>query len=170
MRYKKPERGWIENGVGYIPLSRAMVAIVDPEWVPELEKHNWHAARGGHPDSPYYAATRNKGGKGRILMHRYIFGTTEALVDHINHDTLDNRRANLRAATVAQNGQNTRTPKNNKTGYKGVSWDKENNKFLVVIRHNGKHMHVGRRNTAEAAYALYCETAQRLHGEFACLK
>jgi len=172
MRYRTPTKGYIEDGIGFIPLSRGMVATVDADLLPDLEQHNWHACKGGNGSSSFYAWRRVKGGQGRVAMHRYVLGVSGSgvVVDHINHDTLDNRRSNLRVATPAQNGQNCRISVANKSGYKGVCWDSTNQKYLAVIRHNGKHIHLGRRATAEEAYKLYREAATRLHGEFACEK
>lgn len=172
MAHKTPHKGWIDGGIGYIPLTRGLIAIVDPAMVSDLEQHNWYAGKGGNRLGGYYAYRRVKGSVGRVAMHRYVFGMTDSslVVDHINHNTLDNRRSNLRQATAAQNSQNVPMRSSNSTGYKGVSWDKTNHTYLVHIRHNGKQIHLGRRKSLEEAHALYCEGANRLHGEFACVK
>jgi hypothetical protein len=89
--------------------------------------------------------------------------------DHINGDGLDNRKINLRICTPSQNLMNRGVPINNKTGHKGVSYDKRVNKFKVQIRLNKKNITVGyfyNINDAARAYNAY---AVKYYGEFAQL-
>lgn len=88
-------------------------------------------------------------------------------IDHVNGDTSDNRMANLRIATQTQNMWNTRPTKNCKSKLKGVHFCKTTNRWRSKIRLDGKHIHLGRFDTEEAAHAAYCEAAKRYHGEFA---
>jgi len=75
----------------------------------------------------------------------------------------------LRLATHAENMRNQKTPKNNTSGFKGVSWNKQKKKWRAGIRANGKTVNLGDYATPEAAYAAYCEAAKQFHGEFANL-
>jgi hypothetical protein len=105
-------------------------------------------------------------------MHRIILNAPPHLVvDHINHNGLDNRKANLRLCTVAQNNQNTRPHANpNKLSkYKGVSLDKNRNLYIALIHRNKKNYYLGRfKNETDAAKA-YDKKAAELFGEFAYL-
>lgn len=81
---------------------------------------------------------RLKFGNGE-MMHRYIMNCPkEKVVDHINHNSLDNRKENLRICTQAENQKNRKLSKNNKTGYSGIRLDKRYNSYLVEI---GKDKH-----------------------------
>lgn len=89
-----------------------------------------------------------------------------ALVDHKNGNGLDNKWANLRAATHGQNNSNRKKTKANTTGYKGVSLDKQG--FIrASITYNKKTYYLGRYDTMKEAHAAYSEAAIALHGEFA---
>ena len=89
-----------------IPLTRGLHTTVDADDYERLARHRWHAVprSNGHG---FYAA-RSAGSGGRIWMHREIAAPPSARikVDHRNGDGLDNRRANLRAATSQQNNWN----------------------------------------------------------------
>lgn len=108
----------------------------------------------------------------RILAHRLAWALhygewPSSSIDHINCDRHDNRIANLRLATVAENNRNRPKQSNNTTGYKGVSFHKGTNRFEAKIMADKKRYRLGYFDTAEAAFAAYCEAAQRLHGEHA---
>lgn len=103
-------------------------------------------------------------------MHNFILGTPEGMRgDHLNGDTLDNTRKNLRIATHAQNMANCKAKSHNKSGYKGVTRVKKNTltpTWQANIRVNGKDVYLGQARTPEGAYALY-QAGYRVHyGEF----
>lgn len=87
-------------------------------------------------------------------------------IDHVNGDTADNRIANLREATNAENIRNRGATKISTSGFKGVY---RNGKFgwMGKIEVDYKQIYLGTYPTKEAAYAAYCEAAIRLNGEFA---
>lgn len=88
-------------------------------------------------------------------------------IDHINGVRDDNRWSNLRLATPAQNAQNCGKRAENKSGFKGVSWDKTAEKWVAQISINGKSKRIGRFKTPEEAHAAYVAAAKALYGEFA---
>ena len=88
-------------------------------------------------------------------------------MDHKDHDTLNNRRENLRIATHAQNLWNTKILANNTSGFKGVSFFKPRGTWRSRIMLNGKQNLIGYFDSPEEAGAAYVEAAKRLHGEFA---
>jgi hypothetical protein len=89
------------------------------------------------------------------------------IVDHISGDPLDNRRANLRIATVAQNVRNRAKHANGRHPYKGVKASKGAFEAWVTCEYV-KH-YAGRYATVEEAARGYDRAAKRLHGDFARL-
>ena len=86
-------------------------------------------------------------------------------VDHINGDRDDNRFANLRLVSSAENAWNSSIRSHNTSGYKGVSWHKGKQRWIATITVNGKQRQVGQFLTKEEAYRCYCDEAERVHGE-----
>jgi len=100
-------------------------------------------------------------------LHRLIADCPEGMmVDHINGNTLDNRRSNLRVCTHAENMRNRKIHKNNKSGFKGVYLDRITGKWKAQIRNNRKRFYLGSYETPEEASKAYLDAAERLHGEF----
>ena len=148
-----------------IPLTRGFVAIVDDEDA-DLAALKWYAQR--HRRTVY--ASRGSSGS-RMRLHRAIGDRIglEGLVDHINGDGLDNRRANLRSATNSQNLANRPRQVNNTSGFKGVSWDKRTHRWYVRAKLKGKEHFIGRfRDPVDAAKA-YDRKVTELFGGFAYL-
>ena len=104
-------------------------------------------------------------------MHREVLHVPEGLfVDHINHNGCDNRKANLRPATPADNARNALYPKINTTSkYRGVSYNKKKKRWRAQLSINNKKKQIGYfRDEIEAAKA-YDKAAKRYYGEFAIL-
>ncbi len=151
--------------VRYIPLTQGKVAIVDEEDYPSLIRYNWHAVKS---TQTFYV--RSRVNNRVILIHRFIMNPPEAMVvDHINHNGLDNRRSNLRICTKEQNARN-RKPNTSRNGkYKGVHFDKTRNKFKATIKCQEKSLSIGYyKNEIEAAKE-YDKKAKHLFKEFAYL-
>ncbi len=90
-----------------IELTRGKVTLVDDYDYPFLMQVKWYALpRHGH----WYAATHNPGvGPRTIYMHRIIMDpSSDMVIDHINHNGLDNQRHNLRICTHTENLRNRR--------------------------------------------------------------
>jgi hypothetical protein len=107
----------------------------------------------------------------RYFAHRlawlYVYGalpTSE--VDHVNMVKSDNRIANLRLASRAQNAANSKAQKNNKSGFVGVTFHSRYRKYQAGIQVRGKKFFLGYFDTAEDAGAARDAAAKKLHGEF----
>ncbi len=109
----------------------------------------------------------------RYRIHHLVWfletGEWPVLIDHINHDPLDNRIANLRACTDSENICNRRKPSTNTSGFKGVFWDTQAKSWRAAIEKSGKKYHLGLFATREEGATAYDLAAPKYHGEFACL-
>jgi hypothetical protein len=105
----------------------------------------------------------------RVIMERMLNRVLSEyeIVDHKDGDSLNNRRSNLRLATSAQNAQNSSRHFSNKSGYKGVSFDKGRNCWRSEIMADRVTHRLGRFHTAEDAAIAYNHAALKFHGEFA---
>ena len=107
----------------------------------------------------------------QVEMHRQILNTPEGvLVDHINHNGLDNRRANLRLVTIEQNSWNKRKQRGNCTSkYKGVSWHKMSRRWHARIVYKQKWISIGYFDDEQSAAKAYDNKAKQLFKNYAVL-
>ena len=118
---------------------------------------------------------RRIGIKGRAYLgHRLVWlyctgSWPKEFIDHIDGNRLNNRIENLRNASRSDNNRNVALQRNNKSGYKGVSFMKRDSVWVAQITHDRKNYFLGRFKTPEEAYSAYCAAARKLHGEFARL-
>ena len=154
----------IEGDVAYVPLTKGYEAVIDAADVHLVKGRPWHAK----PDkSCVYARTnvqKSDGTRTTVMMHQLLTGF--AMTDHINGDGLCNRRSNLRAATIEQNNQNAAKPRTNTSGIKGVTWDRQRNKWRATISVGSKGVHLGYFSTPDDAAAVYAKASAKHHGEF----
>ena len=147
---------------GKIKLSNGLFAKIDEADYPIVSMYKWHFNR--------YAYTLIGGGHHWLSMHRLILNPPTGMeVDHINRDKLDNRRSNLRVCTPSQNRHNHGNYSTNKSGYNGVSFEKQTRRWYATIWHNGRNIHLGRFDSKESAAIAYNELAKNLRNEFAVL-
>jgi hypothetical protein len=154
-----------------IPLTQGQNAIVDVEDFDWLSRFNWYAWYSPYTKS-FYAirTTKYRGNVVRSRMHRIILNCSRREDgDHANHDTLDNRRQNLRKASRSQNISNSRMRHDSQSGFKGVCWDKAAQKWRAVIMKNWKQISLGYFSEREDAARAYDKAARKLHGDFAYL-
>jgi hypothetical protein len=151
-----------------IPLTRGYMALIDAADAESvLAAGPWNVCQ--TPWTNYARANvRLPGGRRTaVLLHTFLTGWE--LVDHVDSDGLNNRRANLRPATHSENQQNRRMAENNTSGYKGVSFDKSKGRWRAAIKLNGRTINLGRFADPTAAASAYDAAALDLFGEFARL-
>lgn len=146
-----------------IALSKGQIALVDDEDFERVSAHKWYAF--WSPDTKSYYAYRtawNGSAYQTWFLHRVVLGLDKGDPregDHINRNTLDCRRDNLRIVTSAQNKWNSGIRKDNTFGFPGIK--RSGKGFAAQIRENGKRRYLGTRSTPEAAYfELYLPAAQ----------
>jgi hypothetical protein len=131
--------------------------------------HTWHLTAGRH--TLYVKRTFQRPGfKKNIALHREIVGAIgPVIVDHINGNGLDNRRANLRVCRHRENLRN-QPPRGERTSqYKGVYWVPSRKKWAVTMNVNGKTKAFGRYRSEQEAALAYNRAAKKYHGDFAWL-
>jgi hypothetical protein len=109
--------------------------------------------------------------KQAYLAHRlawlYMTGAWPSqYIDHINGEPSDNAWNNLREATQTQQNANMRLRKDNTSGYRGVKWNKNRQKWHATIQKDGKARHLGAFESKEDAYAVYASAAKVAFGEY----
>ena len=152
-----------------IPLTQGQVALIDDEDYELVSQYKWYARWDPHTKSFRAVTTgRQLGGKRKMTyMHRLIMNAQKGeQVDHVNHETLDNRKENLRLCDGFGNQHNRGKNLNNTSGYKGVYWSIRASKWRALIQFNGKLIHLGYFTTPELAHEAYCKAALELHGRF----
>jgi hypothetical protein len=163
--------------------------IVDAQDFPELSKYVWWA---DHSYGSYRVIRLVNKDRGHtaLQIHRQIMEKENTnfekevytrlrgndnkelklVVDHINRNSLDNRRANLRLATHLENARNRiKINKKCSSKYKGVCWSKHHKKWQAAINFKRKSIHLGYFDNETEAAECYDDAARKYHGEFACL-
>lgn len=159
------------NDLRFIPVVRDKWAVVDAE---DFDRVN--SPKGWELTSLGYVirVTWRNNKRTRIRLHRLIITSELPHIDHKNHNTLDNRKCNLRPSTCSQNQSNCL--KKNKRGtkatssiYKGVVYRKGINRYTCEIMKNRKRHYIGCFKTEMEAALAYNEQARKMFGEFAFL-
>ena len=148
-----------------IPLTQGKFALVDADDYYQLSKFNW--ITNNCTNTSYAARNQNRS---TVKMHRVIMNAPDHLVvDHIDHNGLNNCKSNLRLCTSAQNAYNAVSSYSSTSKYKGLYWDSGDKRWIAKIQANGKRVHIGYFTDEIEAAKAYDEKASQLHGEFACL-
>jgi len=153
-----------------IPLTRGLKTIVDDEDYEMLSAFSWSAYR--YMAGQVYAvrSVTIDGLQKKVGMHRVLLlPAPDQLVDHVNGDTLDNRRSNIRLCSRYENRLNSKVDRRSETGVKGVTRRSRNGKFRAHIGANGKRIWLGSFDSIEEAMDARNTAAMELHGEFARL-
>ena len=128
-------------------------SLIDIEDMQKIKKYKWHYSKG-------YAACKTG------FLHRLIMPNI-AMIDHINRNTLDNRKINLRKATFSTNAANSKLSSRTTSGFKGVSFFKNTGTWRAYITVNQKFVSLGYHKTPEEAAHHYDMAAVKYFGEYA---
>lgn len=155
-------------------LAAGRVALVDADDYNLVSAHRWRVRVKVRPEGrnwgPYAVTAVRMGDSSRfttVMMHNLITGW--ALVDHANSNGLDNRRSNLRCATVAQNSQNRHPYPGSSSPFKGVCWNRASGKWQAAIKVDRKSRYLGLFVSEEEAARAYDAAACEAFGEYAFL-
>ena len=145
------------------------------EYHPETGAFVWRVSRssitkgsvaGSVTDKGYWAIgiKRNFVPAHRLAWLLHMGCWPKGPIDHINGNPLDNRIANLREVSQLLNTQNRRKAnKGTRSGLIGASWKSKIGRWVAQIRHDGRLIHIGYFDTAEAANAAYLSEKRKLH-------
>jgi hypothetical protein len=146
-------RGILKNGKEF---------LFDKEDYEKIRQHKWYENYDG------YVFTKINGVK--IFLHRFVLNMQPhsgdgIVVDHIDHNKMDNRKSNLRTATISQNKMNN-TGYQNTSGFIGVGWHKSLKKYFVRISINKVETHVGYFEDIKDAVKARLMAEKEHYGEF----
>lgn len=140
MPARKYHNTYINNADGTTTLMAGdVIGKIDTDMVDIIKHHHWSLLIRG-PNHRYFRTLRNKK---NLYLHHVVVPLQHGLhVDHINHDTLNNTRANLRLVNRHVNAQNRRGANHDsKTGVRGVSWSKSNKRWLSTVLFGPRRHH-----------------------------
>lgn len=146
-------------------------AIIDADCLSIVDGYPWTLWRGDDGGRYVRYSIRNRDGSHTLVaMHRLILGvnSTSVVVDHKNHNGLDNRRCNLRVANYSLNSANARF-KSGTSGFRGVKFSKRSGRWSARIKVDGREHFLGEFASVEDAAAAYNIAASAVWGEFALL-
>lgn len=145
--------------------------IIDDEDYERIMQYKWYTNAYYTSRGYFYLSTKLtiNGIYQSVSLHRFIIGGTygdKLYVDHINGNTLDNRKCNLRKTDSSGNMQNRKNMKTNTSGYKGVSLYPDG-KYHARIRSMGKKWTIGQSEDPVECARMYDMVAIKMHGEYA---
>jgi len=162
----------VEASMKKIKLYNGELTLVDDEDFERLNKFRWHLQGPKTKRTRYVSRTIRipPNSSQSIKMHREIMNAKKGqVVDHIDHNGLNNQKSNLRICTRFQNCHNRLPNRNATSEYKGVSKIRNKNFWIANISYNRKPYYLGIHRTEKEAALAYNKKAKALHGEFAYL-
>ena len=133
----------------------------DKDYYEDFKQYCWRKEKFG-----YIVTTDNKTGK-ELRMHRMVANCPDdKIVDHIDHNTVNNRSTNLRICTQLENCKNYGMKSNNSSGFNGVMWNKRNKKWIASITVNYKKIYLGSFSNKQDAIEARLKAELELFGEY----
>jgi len=157
---KRYNRFDVAGGLAVGVTAKGEQFIIDADDQVLIQPYSWYKTNNG------YIATRDSMDN-LILLHRLIMGVEgKSVIDHINHDTTDNRRENLRISTYSENMFNAKLRSDNSTGATGVHWSFQRGKWQAEIQVRGKTHHLGFFEDIEDAVVARKAGEEKYFGEY----
>lgn len=126
--------------------------LIDKEDIEKVQKHIWRAVRQADKKNYRFSTGQNTE---MILLHRYLVNCPDNMVvDHINRNTLDNRKNNLRICTQYENIANRKNTINKQSGQKYIYWNAQNKQWTIRIQKNNRQVYCGCRKSLKEAIIL----------------
>lgn len=151
-----------ENNVLELKFEQGIV-LVDWREYSKVKDYGWYLSK----DSHSYYLKANKGGSS-ISYHNFCYGSEGYLVDHIDGNSLNNLRSNIRVCTPSQNQANQKLQSKSKSSqFKGVTFNKLKNKWIAQIGYEGNRIYLGQFESEKEAALKYDEAAIYYFGSFA---
>lgn len=154
-----------EYGIGYTT-NTGKPFLFDKEDYDKIKDRCWREAKSGYN----YSAIQSGNKKDRVFLHNLVMEHNPSdgmVVDHINRDTMDNRKKNLRLCSVAENTNNRTIGRNNKSGILGVYWNNRQQRWIANIGYNKKLISLGAFHEFEDAIIARLNAECSLLGEYA---
>jgi AP2 domain. len=150
-----------------IPLTRGQVALIDDADYPLVSQHVWRAQQARRGSEKFYATSGGGSGvKPQIWLHKIVLGTNNE-VDHIDGNSLNCCRDNLREASHAQNGSNKgKNSTKTSSRYIGV-FPRKNGKWFALVGHNYRRHYVGTFSSEDEAARARDDFARAISGGYA---
>lgn len=153
-----------DSDIRRVPLTQGMIALIDVTDESLIVPHSWVASRSANA---YYARASQASPYPGLQMHRLILSAPDHLqVDHINGNTLDNRRCNIEIVDAAENMRRwaKRALPNKASRFTGVYRSKKSLLWYARIHHGGKNLHIGNYRDEVAAAIAYDDACEKLRG------
>lgn len=136
--------------------------LIDKEDYDKVKDYCWRVNKYGYVVTSMFNESTNKYNK-IVKLHRFIINCPDNMVvDHINHNKLDNRTCNLRVCTQSDNAKNHIISKNNSSGVSGIQWNKNNKNWRVTIGNKN----IGSYNNFHDAVIARKEAEEKYFGEY----
>ena len=151
-----------EYGIGYCTNTNKEFYF-DMDDYEKISKHTWIES----VDHSGYHFLRSSSAKNDIYISMHCIITSRKYCDHIDRNPFNNRKINLRSATYAENARNRTKPKNNRSGFIGVFWEKRGNQWCAQITFTGYKKHLGYFNNKTDAVRARLKAEKEYFEEFA---
>lgn len=147
------------------------IVLIDAEDFEKISNFKWHVNYNKKNNYYIQANIYVNGKRTTKSLHKIIMGDfKDKIIDHINGNTLDCRKENMRFVTNQENSFNQKVSKNKKSSkHKGIYHNKKLNNWKVLIKYNYKNIYIGVFDTEQKAVNAYNEKAKELFGEYARL-